>query len=142
MNQPDVLISLERRNALPFAARQVCRLLERIEHGWLLMTLPNGELLSFGHHGEPVEMRVKDWATFDHVIARGDIGLGEAWFDGLWDSDHLARVLTPNSRRIIEQDTVQLDRAGRAGGRRRQSPLARAANATSVVWTSPLAGES
>ena len=94
MNQPDVLISLERRNALPFAARQVCRLLERIEHGWLLMTLPNGELLSFGHHGEPVEMRVKDWATFDHVIARGDIGLGEAWFDGLWDSDHLARVLT------------------------------------------------
>jgi len=55
---------------------------------------------------------------------------------------NLARVLTPNSRRIIEQDTVQLDRAGRAGGRRRQSPLARAANATSVVWTSPLAGES
>ena len=56
---------------------------------------------------------------------------------------NLARVLTPNSRRVIEQDTVQLDRGGRAGGRnRRQSPLARAANATSVVWTSPLAGES
>ena len=57
---------------------------------------------------------------------------------------NLARVLTPNSRRVIEQDTAQLDRGGRAGGRRgnrRQSPLARAANATSVVWTSPLAGE-
>jgi len=55
---------------------------------------------------------------------------------------NLARVLTPNSRRIVELDIGQLDRAGRAGGRRRQSPLARAASATSVVWTSPLDGAS
>mmetsp|Transcript_589 Transcript_589/g.1194 ORF Transcript_589/g.1194 Transcript_589/m.1194 type:complete len:401 (+) Transcript_589:77-1279(+) len=50
---------------------------------------------------------------------------------------NLARVLTPNSRRVIEQDTLQLDRGGRPGGRanRRQSPLARA------VWTSPLTAE-
>ncbi len=94
MNQPDALIALERRSVLPSAARHVCRLLERIEHGWLLMTLPNGEMLSFGHQGEPVEMRVKDWSVFERVIARGDIGLGEAWFEGLWDCDHLARVLT------------------------------------------------
>ena len=45
-------------------------------------------------------------------------------------------MLTPNSRRIIEQDTVQLDRAGRAGGRRRQS-RSRGQPATSVVWTLP-----
>ena len=32
-------------------------------------------------------MRVLDWGVFDRVIARGDIGLGEAWFDGLWDTD-------------------------------------------------------
>ncbi len=94
MNQPDALIALERRSVLPSAARHVCRLLERIEHGWLLMTLPNGEMLSFGHQGEPVDMRVKDWSVFERVIARGDIGLGEAWFEGLWDCDHLARVLT------------------------------------------------
>ncbi len=94
MNQPDALIALERRSVLPSAARHVCRLLERIEHGWLLMTLPNGEMLSFGHQGEPAEMRVKDWSVFERVIARGDIGLGEAWFEGLWDCDHLARVLT------------------------------------------------
>lgn len=94
MNQPDALIALERRSVLPSAARHVCRLLERIEHGWLLMTLPNGEMLSFGHQGEPVDMRVKDWSVFERVIARGDIGLGEAWFEGLWDCDQLARVLT------------------------------------------------
>lgn len=94
MNQPDALIALERRSVLPSAARHVCRLLERIEHGWLLMTLPNGEMLSFGHQGEPVEMRVKDWSVFERVIARGDIGLGEAWFEGLWDCDQLTRVLT------------------------------------------------
>lgn len=94
MNQPDALIALERRSVLPSAARHVCRLLERIEHGWLLMTLPNGEMLSFGHQGEPVEMQVKDWSVFERVIARGDIGLGEAWFEGLWDCDQLTRVLT------------------------------------------------
>ncbi|WP_374338246.1 class I SAM-dependent methyltransferase [Methyloversatilis sp.] len=94
MNQPDALIALERRSALPSAARHVLRLLERIEHGWLLLTLPNGELLSFGHRGEPVDMHVHDWSVFERVLARGDIGLGEAWFDGLWDTDHLARVLT------------------------------------------------
>ena len=59
---------------------------------------------------------------------------------------NLARVLTPNSRRVIQQDTVQLDRGGRAlggrGGTRRQSPLANTSNSTSVVWKSPLGASS
>jgi len=68
---------------------------------------------------------------------------------------NLARILTPNSRRVIQQDTLQLDRGGRAlgmgGGKpRRQSPLANGANASvawkspkaSAVWKSPLGGTS
>jgi cyclopropane-fatty-acyl-phospholipid synthase len=94
MNQPDAIAALDRRSQLPSAARHVFRLLEGIEHGWLMISLPNGEMQSFGHRGEPVEMRIKDWAVFERVIARGDIGLGETWFDGMWDSDDLARVLT------------------------------------------------
>lgn len=94
MNQPDAVSVLERRSPLPSDARQVCRMLEGLSHGWLLLSLPNGEMLSFGHHGEPVEMRVRDWSVFGRVIARGDIGLGEAYFDGLWDCDDLGRVLT------------------------------------------------
>ncbi|MBP9118793.1 MAG: class I SAM-dependent methyltransferase, partial [Methyloversatilis sp.] len=94
MNQPDAIAALDRRSTLPSAARHVFRLLERIEHGWLMISLPNGEMQSFGHRGEPVEMRIKDWAVFERVIARGDIGLGETWFDSMWDTDDLARVLT------------------------------------------------
>ena len=94
MNQPDAIAALDRRSQLPSAARHVFRLLEGIEHGWLMLSLPNGEMQSFGHRGEPVEMRIKDWAVFERVIARGDIGLGETWFDGMWDTDDLARVLT------------------------------------------------
>lgn len=55
---------------------------------------------------------------------------------------NLAQVLTPNSRRVIEQGTVQLDRTGRPAGRRsssRPSPLGDANNARSV-WRSPLGG--
>jgi cyclopropane-fatty-acyl-phospholipid synthase len=94
MNQTDAVVALGRRGKLPSAARHVFKLLERIEHGWLMLSLPDGELLSFGYHGEPVEMRIRDWGVFERVIARGDIGLGEAWFDGMWDTDDLSRVLT------------------------------------------------
>ncbi|WP_018411527.1 SAM-dependent methyltransferase [Methyloversatilis thermotolerans] len=105
MNQPDAVSVLERRSPLPGDARHVCRMLEGLTHGWLLLSLPNGEMLSFGHHGEPVEMRVHDWSVFERVIARGDIGLGEAYFDGLWDCDDLGRVLTlfAANRDVLEQ---------------------------------------
>lgn len=53
---------------------------------------------------------------------------------------NLARVLTPNSRRVIQQDTMLVDRGGRQMGRksRMPSPLANSAGAVSVVWKSPL----
>ncbi len=94
MNQPEAIAPAGLRHKLPSAARNVLKLLEGIEHGWLMLSLPDGELMSFGGRGEPVEMRVRDWSVFERVIARGDIGLGEAWFDGLWDTDDLSRVLT------------------------------------------------
>lgn len=106
MNQPDAMLALARHGKLPSAARHVFKLLERIEHGWLMMSLPDGEMVSFGGRGEPVEMRVLDWGVFDRVIARGDIGLGEAWFDGLWDTDELGRVLT-----LFAQNRDALQRA-------------------------------
>ena len=94
MNKPDALIGSVWRTPVPAAARHVFRLLERIDRGWLVLSLPDGRLVSFGQSGEPVEMRIRDWTVFERVIARGDIGLGEAWFEGLWDCDDLGRVLT------------------------------------------------
>jgi cyclopropane-fatty-acyl-phospholipid synthase len=38
-------------------------------------------------------MHLHDWSTFSDVLARGDIGLAEAWIRGAWDTPDLPGVL-------------------------------------------------
>ena len=69
------------------------KLCSRIEHGTLLVRLPDGEMQCFGD-GEPkAEISIRDWALVDIVLQRGDIGLGEAYVEGYWDSPSVENVL-------------------------------------------------
>jgi cyclopropane-fatty-acyl-phospholipid synthase len=71
----------------------VFRLLEKLAGGgwnpparWLQPLFGNGE------HG--VTLNVHDEAMFSQVLARGDIGLAEAYLDGHWDSPDITGLLT------------------------------------------------
>jgi cyclopropane-fatty-acyl-phospholipid synthase len=73
--------------------RTVFALLERLRGGLLEVSLPDGSRMLFGD-GEPsAALHVRDETMFGRVLARGDIGLAEAYLDGQWDSPDIASLL-------------------------------------------------
>jgi cyclopropane-fatty-acyl-phospholipid synthase len=68
-------------------ARLGLELLEGLKGGALALELPDGTQLRVGHGPLVAHWRVKDPRVFEMALGRGDIGLAEAWMDGLWDSD-------------------------------------------------------
>lgn len=78
------MTQLTRRLAHDFLA--AC---ERIEVGRLRVRTPEGSLHTFGGPGPEAEMQIRDWAAVSALLARGDIGVGEGYVAGLWDTPEL-----------------------------------------------------
>ena len=74
--------------------RLVFELLENVHGGMLEIRLPDGSSQLFGEGEHGVTMNVHDEAMFSQVLARGDIGLAEAYLDGHWDSPDVTGLLT------------------------------------------------
>jgi cyclopropane-fatty-acyl-phospholipid synthase len=75
------------------ATRLVLALLEQIAGGLLEVRLPDGSRRLFGSGEHGVTLQVHDEAMFGQVLARGDIGLAEAYLDGHWDSPDVTGLL-------------------------------------------------
>ncbi len=79
-----------------FAERMVIRLLEKMPSGGLRLEHADGRVRHFGQPGAPVTARVvlrDDETFFKRCAFYGDIGMGEAYTDGLWDTDDIAAVI-------------------------------------------------
>lgn len=72
----------------------VIQLLEKIQFGRLELRLPDGSCQVFGEGEHGVSMHVHDEVMFSQILARGDIGLAEAYIDGAWDAPDLTGVMT------------------------------------------------
>lgn len=73
--------------------RLVFDLLEGLRGGRLEIRLPDGASRLFGEGEHGVTLHVHDEAMFAQVLARGDIGLAEAYLDGAWDSSDVTGLL-------------------------------------------------
>lgn len=73
--------------------RTVFALLEKLSGGLLEIRLPDGSCALFGDGERGVTLQVHDEALFARVLARGDIGLAEAYLDGQWDSPDITALL-------------------------------------------------
>jgi cyclopropane-fatty-acyl-phospholipid synthase len=87
------------------AAALVCELLQEIRGGRLELRLPDGTACLFGDGESVACLQVHDLSLFDRVLARGDIGLAEAYLDRHWDSPDLSALLTllANSRDALRR---------------------------------------
>jgi cyclopropane-fatty-acyl-phospholipid synthase len=85
--------------------RLVFQLLEQLTGGRLEVRLPDGSCALFGDGEHGISMQVHDEATFAMVLARGDIGLAEAYLDGYWDSHDITGLLTllAKNRAVLEK---------------------------------------
>ena len=77
------------------AAALLQKYFEPMKRGRLEITLPSGRRLQFGDHPEELSaaFRIHNNAFFRKCILYGDVGFGEAYVDGDWDTDHVADVI-------------------------------------------------
>lgn len=73
--------------------RTVFGMLEGLHDGLLEIRLPDGDCALFGNGEHGVTLQVHDEAMFGRVLARGDIGLAEAYLDGQWDAPDVTALL-------------------------------------------------
>lgn len=79
------------------AERLVVRLLETMRVGGLRVDHADGRVRHFGAPGAPVTARIRindDAEFFTRCAWYGNIGMGEAYADGLWETDDIAAVIT------------------------------------------------
>jgi cyclopropane-fatty-acyl-phospholipid synthase len=69
--------------------------LRGIRHGHLELRLPGGEVHRFGDSASELQavVAVKDERLFSRAVFGGDIGIGEAFVDGLWTSPDLVSLV-------------------------------------------------
>ena len=79
---------------LPRSTRAVFELLEKLRGGLLEVRLPDGSSALFGDGEAGVTLQVHDLSLYSRLLAKGDIGLAEAYLDGHWDSPDIAGLLT------------------------------------------------
>ncbi|WP_163848466.1 SAM-dependent methyltransferase [Pseudooceanicola aestuarii] len=71
----------------------------KIRQGSLRVITPEGEAHDFGRGDPWAELQINDWAAISAALAKGDVGLGEAYVAGLWDTpsiEHLTRLALLN----------------------------------------------
>lgn len=98
------------RNPLPTIFERSCmnlviNLFNKIEAGGLTFYLPDGSKRHFGDTQSALQARmtIHDHRFFKDAVLGGDVGLGEAYMKGLWDTDDipaLFSVLIKNRRAL------------------------------------------
>lgn len=76
------------------SARLAIEMLERMRGGSIELGLPNGYSTLLGDGPLVANLDVRDWRVFDNALGTGTIGFAEAYIDGQWQTDHLAKLLT------------------------------------------------
>jgi cyclopropane-fatty-acyl-phospholipid synthase len=103
---------------------------EGVSQGRLRLFTPEGVRHDFGGSGPEAELHLRDWSVASAIAARGDIGFGEAYVAGLWDSpsveaiagvalanlDRLSAAARPRLLQRLKIDAI--DRLLRANSRR------------------------
>lgn len=89
---PDSL-TLVKKNS--FYQDIVLKIISAMDKGKMRLTLPDGEQIVLGNGEGNISANVTINSTefYRQVILYGDIGFGEAYVDGLWDTDNITNVI-------------------------------------------------
>lgn len=71
-------------------------MLQKMERGHIEMTLPSGEILAWGNGKHPLRAKVtiRSNEFWKRCMLYGDVGFGEAYVDGLWDTPDITKVIS------------------------------------------------
>ena len=82
-------------HAPSFYERIVLDMLARMDRGRLDVSLPGGQTVTLGNGegGVRADITVNDQDFFRRCVLYGDVGFGEAYTDGLWDTTSITNVI-------------------------------------------------
>ncbi len=66
---------------------------ERLHEGRLILRTPEGERYNFGSSGPEVDMTIRDWSAVSAIAAHGQVGFGEAYVQGLWETTSIENLM-------------------------------------------------
>ena len=94
LNPP--LAKLRTEKSGSFYQRVVMQSLEQMTRGCLHLELPDGTKKTIGQPDAKIfaNVRITDWAFFKRCVLFGDVGFGEAYVDGDWDTDDITKVIS------------------------------------------------
>ncbi len=74
----------------------ILRLLSRMNKGFLTLTLPEGEIIQVGDNISEIRatIQIKNNAFFRKCFLYADIGFGESYVDGDWETDSIKNVIS------------------------------------------------
>ncbi len=93
MSSDSSSLSHNRNQAMPFAARALLKLLERIEGGTLTLTAPNGATHTVGAGPLHAAVRFHDWGALTEILSGGDVAFAEGYMAERWDTPDLTALL-------------------------------------------------
>ena len=78
-----------------FYENAVISALSKMDKGFLNLTLPHGENIQIGNSNANyrANLVINDAEFFKCVVLYGDIGFGEAYVDGLWETDNITNLI-------------------------------------------------
>ena len=79
-----------------FYQRIILQTLEKMTLGCLRLELPDGTKKTIGTPGAQISanVRIANWNFFKRCVLFGDVGFGEAFVDGDWDTDDITKVIS------------------------------------------------
>jgi cyclopropane-fatty-acyl-phospholipid synthase len=81
---------------LALTVKSVLKTLDHVEYGTLRLTTPKGvNITAVGKQPGPnAQISLREWQVVERLVAQGDIGLGEDYIAGNWDSENIEMLLT------------------------------------------------
>jgi cyclopropane-fatty-acyl-phospholipid synthase len=88
-------VSLHISNKRSFYEKTILSLLSKMPLGRLNLTLPDGEEILIGNGKENItaNIHITNNNFFKHCLLYGDIGFGEAYVNGDWETDNITNVI-------------------------------------------------
>lgn len=85
-------VSIARKRS--FYESLVLDMLAKMDQGSLTVALPSGETLTIGNsQGISANITIRSHEFFKRCVLFGDIGFGEAYVDGDWETDNITKVI-------------------------------------------------
>jgi cyclopropane-fatty-acyl-phospholipid synthase len=89
------MLRAQRSEVISHLSHPVLLALQALQTGTLVVTFPEGTELMYGglNSGTQAEMQINDWDVLDDIANYGDIGFGEGYMLGMWDTHNLQNLM-------------------------------------------------